>query len=202
MRKLYRKNFTVLLSSLALSSSLFACTPAKNNQNSEYETANLIIKNAIDQENNYIEKAEDTFQVVQEKNKDKEIEEYITLLKQQISELGSIAKEKWNSEETQEKLVMIRQKSKDLFDFVFNGKEINGIKFKDLSDNGKKIVQNGLEELDYYTELMIPNYQERLHELIVNKGVDLLETYDSVKQWYDQYKVEITEEYNKTKIKK
>ena len=98
--------------------------------------------------------------------------------------------------------MMIRQKSKDLFDFVFNGKEINGIKFKDLSDNGKKIVQNGLEELDYYTELMIPNYQERLHELIVNKGVDLLETYDSVKQWYDQYKVEITEEYNKTKIKK
>ena len=155
-----------------------------------------VIEQSLKQTDNIEETGQAIAQEIKEKNKDKEIEEYITLFRQEISELGKSAKEKWDSEETQEKIKKIKQKSKDLFDFVFNGKEINGIKFKDLSDNGKEIAQNGLYELDYYIELMIPNYKDKTYDTLVNGGAAILEKIDSAKKWYDNYQEDVIEEYN------
>lgn len=197
MKKLYKNNFTVLISTLALSSSLVACTPSKINDEQMKEEINReVIEQSLKQTDNIEETGQAIAQEIKEKNKDKEIEEYITLFRQEISELGKSAKEKWDSEETQEKIKKIKQKSKDLFDFVFNGKEINGIKFKDLSDNGKEIAQNGLYELDYYIELMIPNYKDKTYDTLVNGGAAILEKIDSAKKWYDNYQEDVIEEYN------
>lgn len=197
MKKLYKNNFTVLISSLAISSTLIACTPSKtNDEQIKREIITQTLKQTKNEADKVIKKGEELTKELKERNKDKEIEEYITLFRQEISELGNIAKDKWNSEETQEKLNNIKQKSKDLFDFVFNGKEINGIKFKDLSDNGKEIAQNGLNELDYYIELMIPNYKDRLKDWTVDKGADAVELFGTIKNIYQNYQEDVMEEYN------
>ena len=197
MKKLHKNNFILLFSSFALSTTLIGCTPSKvNNEQMKEEITTQVLNQTLEQTENIIETGKVTAQEVKERNKDKEIEEYIALLKQEILEVKDTAKEKWNSEETQEKINNIKQKSKDLFDFVVNGKEINGIKFKDLSDNGKEMAKNGLKELDGYIEMLIPNYKERFHDWTVDKGADALEKYDSLKEWYNNYKEEVTEEYN------
>ena len=202
MKKLYKNNFIILISSIALSSTLIGCTPSKiNNEEMKEEVTTQVLKQSLKQTDNIEETGQIIIQEIKERNKDKEIEEYITLFRQEISDFGQLAKEKWDSEETQEKLNNIKQKSKDLFDFVFNGKEINGIKFKDLSDNGKQIAQDGLYELDGYMELLIPNYKQRFYDWTIDKGADTLETYDSLKEWYNNYKEETLEEYNYRKTK-
>lgn len=202
MKKLYKNNFTILVSSLALSSSLMACTPSKtNDEQIKREILTETLNQTVKEADNIIKKGEEVTKEIEERNKDKEIEEYITLFRQEISELGNSAKEKWNSEKTQEKIQNIKQKSKDLFDFVFNGKEIKGIKFKDLSDNGKEIAQNGLYELDYYIELMIPNYKDRLKDWTVEKGADAIDLYDTIKNWYHDYQEDVMEEYKSRNVK-
>lgn len=193
MKKLYNNHFNILISSFALASNLIACTPNKINSEQMQEE---ITTQVVDQTNNIVKMGQNTVQEIKDKNKDKEIEEYISQLKQEISEFGTSAKEKWNSEETQEKIDNIKQKSKDLFDFVVNGKEINGIKFKDLSDNGKEIVKESMDELDEYMELLIPNYKERAYEKIVNGGAKLLEEVDSLKETFEKYKEDVLKEYN------
>ena len=192
MKKLYKNNFTVLLSTLAVSSALLSCTPVKNNN---IETAEIKAEITKD-----YQKEKQTNNGIKENN-DKEIEEYIGNLKKEAEELSKISKEKWESEEVQEKVNAVKKKIKDLFDFVFNGKEINGITFKDLSDEGKENAKKSLEELDYYIELLIPNYKERFHDWTVDKGADALETYDELKNWYNNYKEETLEEYNKRKVR-
>lgn len=195
MKKLYKNNFAVLISSLALSSSLIACTPNKiNNEQIKKKTT----AHVIEQTDKIEEKADS---ITKESDKDKQIEEYIINLKKEILELREQSKEKWNSEETQEKIKLIKQKSKDLFDFVFNGKEINGITFKDLSEEGKQITKERLYEIDRYIDLLIPDYKERFHDWTVDKGADAIEKYDSLKQWYQNYKEETLEEYNSRKVK-
>lgn len=190
MKKLHKNNFILLFSSFALSTTLFGCAPSKiNNEQIKEEITTQVLNQTLEQTEKIIETGKVIAQEVKERNKDKEIEEYIALLKQEISEVKDTAKEKWNSEETQEKINNIKQKSKDLFDFVVNGKEINGIKFKDLSDNGKEIAKNGLKELDGYIEMLIPDYKERFHDWTVDKLADAAE-------WYNNYKQEVTEELN------
>ena len=83
-----------------------------------------------------------------------------------------------------------------LFDFVFNGKEINGITFNDLSEEGKEIAKNGLYEIDSYLELVIPNYKERFKDWTVDKGADAVELFNSLKEDYQNYKEDVMEEYN------
>lgn len=197
MKKLHKNNFILLFSSFALSTTLFGCASSKiNNEQIKEEITTQVLNQGLENADNIIETGIITEQEIKERIRDKKIEDYIAQLKQEISEVKETAKEKWNSEETQEKINNIKQKSKDLFDFVVNGKEINGIKFKDLSDNGKEIAKNGFKELDGYIEMLIPNYKERFHDWTVDKGADAIEKYESLKEWYNNYKEEVTEEYN------
>lgn len=202
MKKLYSNNFTVIISSLALSSTLIACSPSKiNNEQVKNEITTQLLNQTLNKEKSIVEKGNLLVETIKDRNKDRKIEEYITIFKQEISDLKSTAAEKWNSKETQEKINNIRKKAKDLFDFIFNGKEINGIKFQDLTDNGKQIAQNGFYELDGYIEQLIPNYKGRFNEWTVDKGADVKETYDSLKQWFEDYKEDVLEEENLRKTK-
>ena len=75
MKKLYKNNFVVLISSLALSSSLIACTPNKiNNEQIKKKTT----AHVIEQTDKIEEKADS---ITKESDKDKQIEEYIINLK-------------------------------------------------------------------------------------------------------------------------
>lgn len=202
MKKLYKNNFTILISSLALSSSLIACAPNKTNKEqikNDIVTKTLI--QTVNEADDIINKGKNISKEMKNRNKDKEIKEYINEFKQEIFDLKNTAKEKWNSKETQEKISMIRQKLKNLFDFIFNGKEINGITFANLSEEGKQITLNGFYELDGYIELLIPNYKERFHDWTIDKGADALERYDSLKEWFDGYREETQEEYDSRKTK-
>lgn len=196
------KNFIVLIASIAVSSTLVACTPSKiNTEQMKEETTTQVVKQASNQAYNIIDLSGKTAQDIKNRNKDAEIEEYLTVFRQEILDLKETAKEKWESEETQEKIENIKQKSKDLFDFVVNGKEINGITFKDLSENGKQTVQNTLRELDSYIELMIPGYKSRFENWLIEKGADAVETYNNAKDWYQDYKEKVMKEYESRNTK-
>ena len=202
MKKLYKNKFTVLIASIAVSSTLVACTPSKiNTEQMKEETTTQVVKQASNQAYNIIDLSGKTAQDIKNRNKDAEIEEYLTVFRQEILDLKETAKEKWESEETQEKIENIKQKSKDLFDFVVNGKEINGITFKDLSENGKQTVQNTLRELDSYIELMIPGYKSRFENWLIEKGVGAVETYNNAKDWYQDYKEKVMKEYESRNTK-
>ena len=202
MKKLYKNKFTVLITSIAVSTTLVSCTPSKiNTEQMKEETTTQVVKQASNQAYNIIDLSGKTAQDIKNRNKDAEIEEYLTVFRQEILDLKETAKEKWESEETQEKIENIKQKSKDLFDFVVNGKEINGITFKDLSENGKQTVQNTLRELDSYIELMIPGYKSRFENWLIEKGADAVETYNNAKDWYQDYKEKVMKEYESRNTK-
>ena len=188
MKKLYKnKNIIAILTTLSLATFLNACTPSKEKKE---ETNQEQVSQILD----YYESEEQNDEI-KEETSDKEIKEYINELKEEITELSEYSEEKWQSEEVQEKYNNVKKKAKDLFDFIFNGKEINGITFKDLSEDGKQIAKEGFYELDSYIELLVPNYKERFHNWTIDKGADAKEKLESLKEWYNDYKDEVEKEY-------
>ena len=168
MKKLYKnKNIIAILTTLSLATFLNACTPSKEKKE---ETNQEQVSQILD----YYESEEQS---------------------DEITELSEYSEEKWQSEEVQEKYNNVKKKAKDLFDFIFNGKEINGITFKDLSEDGKQIAKEGFYELDSYIELLVPNYKERFHNWTIDKGADAKEKLESLKEWYNDYKDEVEKEY-------
>lgn len=199
MNKLHKNQFVAIIIAGALSSSLVACAPKKESKVEQTsEVSQTIVSEAVDKiDMTEIDKAVKTStRKIKQRQADKTIEEYTSSLREEISNLGNYAKETWNSETVQTKYNNAKQKLTDLFNFVVNGEEINGITFKDLSDNGKEIAQNGLYELDGYLNKYIPNYKERFHDWTVDKGADVVELWDKIKNSYEEYKGEVTEEYN------
>lgn len=130
------------------------------------------------------------------KQADEVIDEYIITLKDGFNELKNYTKDKWNSEEFQEKLTISKQRLKDLLDFVFNGKEIKGITFNDLSTEAKKEVVESLVELDSWIEKLFPEYKERLYEWLVRRGTDGIEIWNNLKEDFFNYKEDVLEEYS------
>ena len=125
-------------------------------------------------------------------NADEEIEEYVNSLKKDFNEIKSYTSEKWNSEEVQSKLATCKQKLRELLDFVFNGKEINGITFDDLSSEAKQNVAQSLLELDGWIEELFPDYKERVYAWLVRRGADGMELWDHI----IDYGNDVLQEYN------
>lgn len=200
--KIIDNNIKVLIASIAVSTTLAACTSSKiNTEQMKEETTTQVVKQVSNQAYNIIDLSGKTAQDIKNRNKDAEIEEYLTVFRQEILDLKETAKEKWESEETQEKIKNIKQKSRDLFDFVVNGKEINGITFKDLSENGKQTVQNTLRELDSYIELMIPGYKSRFENWLTEKGTDAVEVAVEAYNNAKEYKEKVMKEYESRNTK-
>lgn len=208
MNKLYKnKNMVAILTTtLSLAAILNACTPSKENKEEpkEEQISSTLEYEKTEENQEETTKEESNKEIIEEQTQeesDKEIKEYVDELREEVTELKDYSEEKWQSEEVQEKRNNVKEKAKSLFDFIFNGKEINGITFKDLSEEGKQITLNGFYELDGYIELLIPNYKERLYDWTVDKGADAKETYDSLKEWFEKYKEDVLEEENSRKIK-
>lgn len=199
MLKLEKKQYTVLISSVALSSLLTGCVPAKTNDINEQKSViqKQIINTVVDKTGQTIESAkntiEDAIEEEKQKESDKKINDFINNLKEELSELKQTAKDKWNSDEVQEKVKTVKQKFKDLFDFVFNGKEINGVTFKELSQNGKEIAKNGFYDIKEYIET------GNLYDLLVDQGANLWDAYDSFEQLIGDYIDDVAEEHNSRK---
>lgn len=60
-------------------------------------------------------------------------------------------------------------KLKQIIDFVFNGKEINGYTFENLTEEEKENIKESLNELDQIIDSYIPEYKDRLKSLVKEK---------------------------------
>lgn len=99
-----------------------------------------------------------------------------------------------------------KEKLHELLDFVFNGKEINGVTFSDLKEEEKERIIAELNEVDDKVEEYFPEYKERLHnwldkkessfkDFLIEKGADL-------KEIWEQYTSDVEEEYTNRQFTK
>ncbi|MBR3198415.1 MAG: hypothetical protein IKG27_00185 [Bacilli bacterium] len=127
-------------------------------------------------------------------NPDDVINAYLNDLKEGFNYLTREASEHWNDEEFQAKLAIYKQRLKDLLDFVFNGKEINGITFNELSEEAKRNVMESIIELDSWIEQLFPNYKERIYEWLVGLGADGVELWHDLEEGFGTYADDVMEE--------
>ena len=181
MYPMYLKGLTAVFS-MAVASTLIGCQQANpqnqntNNQNTE-----------TTQEENYSE-MKDYLQTQQEK--DTKAEAAISMMLDGAEVLKNKAEESANSEEVQYQLSEAMKNFQVLTDFIFNGGEIDGITFSELSEDGKESVKNALSTLDNTLNELIPNYKERLKETLTSgaaKGLDALDSLaDKGKDLWDE----------------
>ena len=101
----------------------------------------------------------------------------ISLMLDGANNLKESASDAANSEAVQQEFARALQNFKVLSDLVFNGGEINGVTFNELSDEGKEYARNALSSLDEILNYLVPNYQERFKEWLADttaNGLDLL----------------------------
>ena len=181
MYPMYLKGLTAVFS-MAVASTLIGCQQANpqnqntNNQNTEST-----------QEENYSE-MKDYLQTQQEK--DTKAEAAISMMLDGVEVLKNKAEESANSEEVQYQLSEAMKNFQVLTDFIFNGGEIDGVTFSELSEDGKESVKNALSTLDNTLNELIPNYKERLKETLTSgaaKGLDALDSLaDKGKDLWDE----------------
>ena len=181
MYPMYLKGLTAVFS-MAVASTLIGCQQVNpqnqntNNQNTE-----------TTQEENYSE-MKDYLQTQQEK--DTKAEAAISMMLDGAEVLKNKAEESANSEEVQYQLSEAMKNFQVLTDFIFNGGEIDGVTFSELSEDGKESVKNALSTLDNTLNELIPNYKERLKETLTSgaaKGLDALDSLaDKGKDLWDE----------------
>lgn len=181
MYPMYLKGLTAVFS-MAVASTLIGCQQVNpqnqntNNQNTE-----------TTQEENYSE-MKDYLQTQQEK--DTKAEAAISMMLDGVEVLKNKAEESANSEEVQYQLSEAMKNFQVLTDFIFNGGEIDGVTFSELSEDGKESVKNALSTLDNTLNELIPNYKERLKETLTSgaaKGLDALDSLaDKGKDLWDE----------------
>lgn len=181
MYPMYLKGLTAVFS-MAVANTLIGCQQANpqnqntNNQNTE-----------TTQEENYSE-MKDYLQTQQEK--DTKAEAAISMMLDGVEVLKNKAEESANSEEVQYQLSEAMKNFQVLTDFIFNGGEIDGVTFSELSEDGKESVKNALSTLDNTLNELIPNYKERLKETLTSgaaKGLDALDSLaDKGKDLWDE----------------
>ena len=198
MKKIYTKKCIAFLTGVALSTVLVSCS--RNIEKNDVNTlpASTMIENSIKKINlnnidDIIKKREISIKAT---IADQTISNYSELLIQELTELKNYSIDKWNSNEAIKIREDIKQKTTDLKDFVFNEKEINGYKLSDLSEQGRENIIKSLDTIDTLIESYIPDYKDRFNNWLVDKGADGLEAWDQLKQFWNQYKEEVTDEYN------
>lgn len=191
--KLHNNKVIVIISSFALVTTLSSCTPDNKNSLNKDNRENLEIINDNQTKENKTEEKNFT-------------NEYLEELKQDFKELENYDEDKWNSEKCIEKRKKFKEKISILTDFVFNGKEINGITFKELKEKEKENIKKELDNLDNKMEEYIPDYKERLKDWFIDKSADakelLVDTGASIKEMWNNYKEEVNKDYNSRKLSK
>ncbi len=128
--------------------------------------------------------------LTEQMQKDSAAEAAISIMIDGANNLKESASESANSEAVQEELARALQNFKDLSDFIFNGSEINGVTFSELSDEGKQAALNALNTLDDTLNYLIPDYKERFKDWLTDTAADgldaLSELRDEGRAWWDE----------------
>lgn len=205
--KLTKKDVVMLFAGVALSFTITKCAINKNETNINQTQAEEITQYYQNEElleqigNDVTTVTEYAEEKVNENrpNPDETINSYLSDLREGFNELQSYASDQWNSEEVQAKLAIYKKRLKDLLDFVFNGKEINGITFNDLSEEAKQNVMESIYELDSWIEYLFPDYKQRIHDWLVCLGADGVELWQDLSDGFSNYADEVMDEYNSRK---
>ena len=180
--KLYTKPILTALCSAGFTITLTSCgnnvaTQENNEINNQplTETQNDSVENDV---------------LTEQMQKDSAAEAAISIMIDGANNLKESASESANSEAVQEELARALQNFKDLSDFIFNGSEINGVTFSELSDEGKQAALNALNTLDDTLNYLIPDYKERFKDWLTDTAADgldaLSELRDEGRAWWDE----------------
>lgn len=169
---MYLKGLTAVFG-MAIATSLIGCE-ATNTQNQITDTSTT----ETNTDSNYND-IKDYLQTQQEK--DTEAEAAISIMLDGAEKLKDSATDAANSEEVQEQLTDAMDNFKVLSDFIFNGGEIDGVTFSELSDEGKENAKNALNSLDNTINELVPNYKERFKEWFTDSAAKGLDALDSLK---------------------
>lgn len=176
--KLYPKTILTAICGVAFVATLTSCSSNVTEQKVENTTTQETIEQNETQNNEQtnIETLDTTVETQEEK--DSAVESAINIMLDGADKLNESASKAANSEEVQGHLETSMQNLKDLTDFVFNGSEINGVTFSELSDEGKQKARDALSTLDETINYLIPNYRERFKNWFTDtaaNGLDALE---------------------------
>ena len=190
--KLYPKNVLTAICGVAFVVTLTSCSGNVADQKTEDTTPQETIE-SVETQNNEQTNTEnnDTAPETQEE-KDSAAEAAISIMLDGADQLSESASNAANSEEVQGHLETSMQNLKDLTDFIFNGSEINGVTFSELSEEGKQKARDALSTLDDTINYLIPNYRERFRDWFTDttaNGLDALgELKDEGLELWDEIK--------------
>lgn len=201
------KTLVALFTGLTLSTTLIACAPQKKEapKNENVESVSQIKNDNLNQETVKDNKSE--LKETQIINDDKTFnQQYFDDLKEILNEIKNCTEDKWNSEKVVELRNKAKQKFRELVDFIFNGKEINGMTFSELKDEEKELLMSEFSKLDSYIDDYIPDYKERLKNWFAEKGPTvkewLVDRGADLKEIWTDYKTEVEEEYQNRQMSK
>ena len=183
--KTYSKGLTAIFTA-ALAASLIGCQNT-NTKSPNTDTSNNETLEQTNSNENY-ENMKDYLKMQMEK--DTKAEAAISIMLDGAKKLKENATESANSEAVQNELEDAMNNFKVLSDFIFNGGEIDGVTFSDLSEEGKENAKNALKTLDNTLDDLIPNYKERFKEWFTDttaKGLDALDSlFDKGSELWDE----------------
>ena len=179
--KLYPKTVLTAICGVAFVTTLTACSSNVAVQKTEDTNSQESIESVETQNNEQTntENIDTTLETQEEK--DSEVETAIGIMLDGANQLNESASNAANSEEVQRHLETSMQNLKDLTDFIFNGSEINGVTFSELSDEGKQKAIDALNTLDETINYLIPNYRERFRDWFTDTTANGLDTLEELK---------------------
>lgn len=184
-KKLYKIKGLTAIFTVAVAATLIGCQTDKTaeTQNTEI-TQNAETDNNTETQNNEIENNTDDIKeyLSQQKDKDTAAEAAISIMLDGANKLKEDATESANSENVQNELSKAMDNFQVLSDFIFNGGEIDGVTFSELSDEGKEKAKNALSSLDNTINELVPNYKERFKEWFTDKAAKGLDSLDNLKE--------------------
>lgn len=98
------------------------------------------------------------------------VEAAITIMTDSASELANATEEVKQTESYQKTKEQAMDNFDTIFNFLFNGEEINGYTINDVSDSTVEMAKNSLGTLDSYIESYIPEYKEKAKEKLSDAG--------------------------------
>lgn len=161
------KKMVMMLFAGGLSFTLVGCgiNETKTNDEADITNEQTVDEVAVNtEEKNFIEKEYDK---VEGSNA---VEAAITIMTDSASELANATEEVKQTESYQKTKEQALDNFDTIFNFLFNGEEINGYTANDVSDSTVEMAKNALGTLDDYIESYIPEYKDKAKEKLSDAG--------------------------------
>lgn len=194
--KLYKNHIVIAVSSISLVGVLGSCIGKRPESENNSVQIQVIRDNDITVNNQVNEVVDNSYSELSDssssKTSDVSADEYA------IDYINSLSSDKNDSSRG--------GKIRKIVDFVFNGKELGGYTFDDLTDIGKKNVVSSLYSLDDVIEEYIPDYKERLKSWALEKGEKiedlLVDGGVYLKEKWNNYKQKVNDNYERKVLPK